>query len=102
MSIREYSRKTESQPTEKKKKTQLPQKFSQMESQNENYGNQNHHDNTKPWRTRTHRDLQIHHLHGDFKRELKEKHTHTPEAYDDFKHGISKAKENKNNLQSYD
>ena len=63
-----------------------------MESQNENYGNQNHHDN-KPWRTRTHRDLQIHHLHGDFKRELKEKHTHTPEAYDDFKHGISKAKE---------
>ncbi len=63
-----------------------------MESQNENYGNQNHHDN-KPWRTRTHRDLQIHHLHGDFKRELKEKHTHTPKAYDDFKLGISKAKE---------
>jgi hypothetical protein len=29
-------------------------------------------------------------------------HTHTPEAYDDFKHGISKAKGNKNNLQSYD
>jgi len=29
-------------------------------------------------------------------------HTHIPEAYDDFKHGISKAKENKNNLQSYD
>ena len=72
-----------------------------MESQNENYGDQNHHDN-KPWRTRTHRDLQIHHLHGDFKRELKEKHTHTPKAYDDFKHGISKAKEHKNNLQSYD
>jgi hypothetical protein len=23
----------------------------------------------------------------------KNKHTHTPEAYDDFKHGISKAKE---------
>ena len=35
-------------------------------------------------------------------KENSRKNTHTPEAYDDFKHGISKAKENKNNLQSYD
>jgi hypothetical protein len=27
------------------------------------------------------------------KKSHRETHTHTPEAYDDFKHGISKAKE---------
>ena len=73
-----------------------------MESQNENYGNQNHHDN-KPWRTRTHRDLQIHHLHGDFKRELKEKHTHTLQKLTMISNMESlKPRKNKNNLQSYD
>ncbi len=76
MSIREYSRKTETQPTKQK--------------------------NTNTHKIPGHLTPRIKELHDDLNKSHRETHTHTPEAYDDFKHGISKAKENKNNLQSYD